>query len=260
MSDKKHLSFSQLNMYCRCGEQYRRRYMLKEIIPPGSAAILGSSFHISGKKNYTQKKDTKKDLPVEQVQDIFASDFDVRSKNVLWTPEESQEGVKKVRGVLKDEGIGLVGVYHKEVAPQVQPVMVEEKINVEFEGFDYDLLAILDLVGTDEIIRDSKTMGKSPNKNLADISFQLTTYSMAYRAKTGKLEKGLQLDCAVRNKVPKIVQLPTQRTQEDIDRLLERIGRMADGIGKGVFMPAEQGAWICSKKWCGYWDTCKVRA
>ena len=43
--EKPYLSPSQMGMYCRCGEQYRRRYIEKEIIPPGFALIKGGSVH-----------------------------------------------------------------------------------------------------------------------------------------------------------------------------------------------------------------------
>lgn len=58
MSDKKHLSISQINMLGRCGEQYRRRYIEGEKIPPGIAALVGRGVDDSVTINLQNKIDT----------------------------------------------------------------------------------------------------------------------------------------------------------------------------------------------------------
>ncbi len=256
---KPHLSYTQLNMLLRCGEQYRRRYLEGEKVPPGSAGALGKSFHLAQEFNYRQKITTKQDLPVKEVKDTFSDSFDIESKNVLWTPEEAQAGIAKVKGELKDDGIRLVETYHQEVASSTQPESCEESVTVPLDNFPYDLKCVIDLVDDKRIIHDSKTRGKSPVADEADKSIQLTAYALAYRVSRQKPEKGLQLDVAVRTKTPKIVTLPTKRTNEQIGRLLETMTRAAMAIQHGIFLPAPEGAWYCSPKYCGYYGTCKVR-
>lgn len=256
---KPHLSYTQLNMLLRCGEQYRRRYIEGERVPPGSAGALGKSFHLAQESNYRQKITSKQDLPVEAVTAAFSDAFDVESNDVLWTPEEAEAGIAKVKGDLKDEGVKLVEVYHTEVAPAVQPESCEEVIPVALEGFPYDLKCVVDLVDDKQVVHDSKTRGKSPTAEEANKSMQLTAYALAYRVSRKEQERGLQLDVAVRNKNPKIVTLPTQRTNEQIGRFLETMARAAEAIQGGVFLPAPEGAWYCSPKFCGYYGTCKVR-
>ena len=256
---KPHLSYTQLNMLLRCGEQYRRRYIEGEKVPPGSAGALGKSFHLAQESNYRQKITTKQDLPAQAVKDTFSDAFDIESKNVLWTPEEAEAGISNVKGELKDEGVKLVGVYHQEVAPTIQPETCEEVVPVTLDGFPYDLKCIIDLVDDKRIIHDSKTRARSPVADEADKSMQLTAYALAYWVSRKEKETGLQLDVAVRTKTPKIVQLPTQRTNEQIERFLETMARAATAIQGGVFLPAPEGAWYCSPKFCGYYGTCKVR-
>lgn len=256
---KPHLSYTQLNMLLRCGEQYRRRYLEGERVPPGSAGALGKSFHLAQESNYRQKITSKRDLPVKAVTAAFSDAFDVESKDVLWTPEEAEAGIAKVKGELKDEGVKLVEVYHTEVAPAVQPESCEEIIPVALDGFPYDLKCVVDLVDDKQIVHDSKTRARSPTAEEADKSMQLTAYALAYRVSRKEQERGLQLDVAVRNKTPKIVTLPTKRTNEQIGRFLETMARAATAIQGGVFLPAPEGAWYCSPKFCGYYGTCKVR-
>ncbi len=256
---KPHLSYTQLNMLLRCGEQYRKRYIEGQKVPPGSGGALGKSFHLGLESNYRQKITSKQDLPLEAVQDTFSSAFDVESKEVLWTPEEAEAGIAKVKGQLKDDGVRLVETYHGQVAPTIQPESCEEVIPVEFNGFPYDLKCVVDLVDDKQIVHDTKTRSKSPTAEEANRSIQLTAYSLAYRHSRKRKEEGLQLDVAVRNKTPKIVQLPTERTNEQIERLLETMARAAEAIQQGIFLPAPEGAWYCSPKFCGYYASCKVR-
>jgi hypothetical protein len=256
---KPHLSYTQLNMLLRCGEQYRRRYIEGERVPPGSAGALGKSFHLAQESNYRQKITSKQDLPMGAVTAAFSDAFDVESKDVLWTPEEAETGIAKVKGDLKDEGVKLVEVYHTEVAPAVQPESCEEVIPVALDGFPYDLKCVVDLVDDQQIVHDSKTRGKTPTAEEANKSMQLTAYALAYRVSRKEQERGLKLDRVVRNKTPKIVTLPTQRTNEQIGRFLETMARAAEAIQGGVFLPAPEGAWYCSPKFCGYYGTCKVR-
>ncbi len=71
MSDKKkHLSISQLNMLSFCGEQYCRRYVLQEKIPPGISLLVGISVDDSVNANLGNKIATQELLPLEQVKNI----------------------------------------------------------------------------------------------------------------------------------------------------------------------------------------------
>lgn len=39
--------------------------------------------------------------------------------------------------------------------------------------------------------------------------------------------------------------------------LSEIVLAIEDACEKGRFMPAPPGEWLCSPKWCGYWDVCQ---
>lgn len=113
-----HISFTQLNMLLRCGEQYRRRYIQKEIIAPSGSMIRGRSCHKSEEVNFRQKIKTNLDLPVEQVKDIFSDEWEMGKYQIQWTEEElNGNSPQKVEGNFKDSGIGLIQIYHAQLAP-----------------------------------------------------------------------------------------------------------------------------------------------
>ena len=80
MADKPHLSATQLTMYWRCPEQYRRRYLEGETIPPAIALIQGGAFHVGCETNFKQKVGTHEDLPASQIADVAVASFDDRLK------------------------------------------------------------------------------------------------------------------------------------------------------------------------------------
>src|SRR5688572_33095123 len=93
---KPHLSFSQLDMLSKCGEQYRRRYVLGERLPPGVAMIVGGAVDKSVNANMTNKKDSGALLPIEQVQDTArdALNSEWERGGVVLQDDERARGLK----------------------------------------------------------------------------------------------------------------------------------------------------------------------
>ena len=253
MREDKHLSYSQINTYRTCPMRYYFRYIKGLKIPPPWAIPLGKSVHQGIGYNLKQKIQTRQDLPLPQVLDAYDFAFESQTQGeVDWQD--------KKRGMVKDMGVGLVGVHHRDCSPLVQPIAVEDKVKIPFENVDYCFLAYLDLIDENSIIIDLKTSQKSPNKAKAVTSDQLTAYALAYRVKYGKAEKGMRLDYLVNTKTPKYQPLPARRTSQEIDAFLEIVSRVQEGIEKEVFYPCSEDNWVCNPRSCGYYSTvCKPR-
>ncbi len=131
--------------------------------------------------------------------------------------------------------------------------MVEKGFELCFENVEYTLKGKLDLVDNQDIIIDHKTTKRSMQENGINSDLQLTCYSLAYRHALGLQEKALRFDVMVRTKKPKIQQITTQRTQEDINRFLKILAYISSAIKSGIFYPNEN--YFCSV--CGYRDLCR---
>jgi hypothetical protein len=151
----------------------------------------------------------------------------------------------------------LAGLYAEEVAPIYQPAFVEESYRIVIEKSPYDLLAIMDLADENGSVVDLKTAGKSKTQKEVDTSEQLTFYALVYKAKTKKLPDRVVLETLVDTKVPKRQPLVSVRDDQDLKVLVARVNTMIDGLGKGVFVPAQPTSWQCGPRWCGYYPTCK---
>lgn len=259
---KPHLSPSQIDTYCRCPEQWRRRYIEKHIIPPGIALIRGSSFHRGVEYNFKQKIESKVDLPTKEVKEVIANEIDyiVKNQGLLLTKEEESIGKSKVVGQTKDETVKLGDLFCTDSAPKIQPLVVEDTQRIEIPNSTHDILGRLDLVDDKYVITDYKTSNKKKNQDEIDKSIQMTLYALTFRKKFNRPTGGLRMEVFVVKKKPIIQPLETTRTMADVEALIHRINAVLQGIKTGNFPPAPPGAWWCSPMYCGFFLTCKFCA
>lgn len=249
------LSISRLNMLIRCGCQYEFRYVRGIIAPPGAAIIVGKGTHRANASDLLNKMDAGELLPDEQVKQLAAEttakEWD--AQEVALDEEEKDRGVEKVRGESIDKAVTLASLYHSEVAPSIEPLAIEA-------GFSIPVAGVHELVGYKDIetpthVRDTKTTGKSPDKEAANNSLQLTAY--LWESSLRGQPKAGALDYLVASKTPKLMQQETTRGPEDFAALERRLSLAADVINGGAFAPCDPTSWCCSAKWCGYWHLCE---
>ncbi len=259
MTDERpHLSASQIDSYCRCGEAYRRRYLEGEKIPPAIAMIKGTGFHAAAEANMRQKIETHRDLPACEIIDVAVASFDAELPGgYILNEEETSQGVENVLGRARDDLADFALVHAREQAPDYQPTHVEQTVRIELPNAPRDLLAVIDLADDQGRVVDFKTAGKKKSQADADESVQLTIYAAGLHALTGSPPTEVRLDTVVAGKkaVTRSV-VSSQRDEADFAALAHRINMVQRGIDAGVFAPATPGAWWCGPKWCGYWHSC----
>jgi len=258
-TERDYVSPSQIGMYFRCGLQYQYRYLEGIKIPPAVAMILGRGGHRAIEADLTAKIDTGELLPTEAVLEIArdATDAEFQGQEPELNEEEKSRGRDAVRGATIDSAVLMVGAHHVELAPTLNPTHVERKMAVLTPDGFKNLLGIVDIVEPNTS-RDTKFKGKSPNAGDADTSMQLTFYSLASHVIDG-VDRALCIDAIVKTpkgKDAKVVTLETSRDAADWQRLIDSIKAMQKGMEAGIFFPAEPGSWVCSERWCGYWQMC----
>lgn len=254
---KAKLSSTRLDMFCKCPEAFRRRYIEGEIIPPGVSMLKGTGVHRGAQVNFTQKLETHRDLPAKDIVDAAVAGFQAEQKaGVSFTAEEMARGVANVVGEAIDEVAEMASLHARQQAPDYQPVLIEKMVEIILPTVD--LVGVVDLADDQDRVVDFKTAGKSKSQGDADSSTQLTIYSALYKAETGRDAKELRLDTIVRTKRDTKRQvLTTHRDVKDLTSLGYRIEVVQNAIEAGAFPPATPGAWWCAPKWCGYWKTCR---
>jgi hypothetical protein len=135
--EKNHLSATQLNMFLRCPRQYEFRYIHGLEIPPSGAMVQSRVWHETLETNYKQKIESDRDLPLSDMQELFASRFNETLNN-----EEVMFNDGEEPGKLKDEGTSIVATHHKIIAPTVHPILVEQEFRISLgEDFPFGHLS-----------------------------------------------------------------------------------------------------------------------
>lgn len=243
-----YLSWTRMSMLTRCGMQYYFRYCEGLIVPPSGAMSLGSSFHTGVEHNNRQKMDSRVDLPLAEVLDVFSTDFEERKHETAWYKEEEP-------GVFKDQGIGLLGAYHHIIAPTIQPLSVEMEFSIPFENKGWTFEGRVDLVDDNGVLIENKTIGRTPGKPEATHKGQIEAYVTGFRS-AGPKEASCRINYAVKNKTPKMVSYDFKVQDAQVEFFLAQVARVAHMIENEMFIP-NRNQYLCSHRFCGYASRCE---
>lgn len=248
MDDETALSASSVNTFLRCAKQWEYAYVYRLKRPPRVKQIVGIAAHAAVEINYRQKIDTYEDLPLDDVNDAFATSYDALATEVE-KPEEDP-------GKAKDSGVLAVTEYQKKVAPKVQPLFAEEVLTFEIDGIPYS--GIVDVIDHEERIRDLKVTGRRPGGG-ADYGINMVGYALGYRMLHGGMEQDLILDYIVRTKEPYHYPVTNDgpASPEAIKAFAGILATISAAIKAGSFAPNGLSSGACS--WCGYADICSAR-
>jgi hypothetical protein len=241
-----YISASQISQFLFCPVAYYKIYYERaEKMPPNIYMIYGSAIHEALAYNFKQKITSRKDLPVKEVLEVFKTCF---------IKELDKYSIYK-NIVIQREGYKCLEHYMSNVAPNIQPVMVEEKFEIPLKNFPFTIMGYIDLVDENGFIIDHKSAGKNwrskwkkPN---VDKDMQLTLYAVAYRKLFKKRETGLCIDILPRDKIL-YHRIKTCRTDEQIMNLLNLMTNMEKICQLGVFAPSLNN---CND--CPFAITCK---
>jgi hypothetical protein len=269
-SGKPFLTNSMVDLFARCPHAFYLSYVKGIKKAPGLALIRGRSVHSAGDHNFSQKIESFVDLPPKDVVDFAVSKFEttVENEEIGFSQEEVRRGVSIVKGEAVDQVAAHAEVLAFDLAPNYQPLSVEQSVELSLPGRDYDVRGTLDLRSIDprdvekpdapETLTDFKTAGRKKSQSDADQSTQLSLYSCLYKSEFGKFPDRLELATTVVSKTKAEKQiLETERGEGHYQALTKRFDVIWECIKSGNFPPASPMGWWCSPGWCGYWSDCE---
>jgi hypothetical protein len=265
---KDHLSKSQIGSLDRCEYSFLRRYGYGEIEMPSWALHAGSAIDAGATLDYAQKIESHENIPAGSMVEVVVSDFRRRNRE----EETRWDGVDEDSAV--DNIAQAAEVFHANVMQHVQPVSVQQKVEVAFEGQDWSFLGFVDVVAEAGIATlsnggrvaiDNKATGKSGGWSDDDVIAALDplAYDLGLRAQGVQLD-GFEFHIAryasgggrwLKKKETQV--LPVQLTDEARNgflKLLQIKKARKDEILK-TGMGAPRYGWWC--KGCGYRSTCE---
>ena len=254
---------SSLGMALRCGEQFRRRYLEGDVIPPSIAAARGTGVHAANEANLKYKVVTGQDMPASDVLDAardgYVKAFE-RSGGQVYLPREDWPAKKR----LMNEGLGdalrCAEVYRSEVAPGIRPVSVEEPFHLDV-GLALPLAGRMDYQ-EEPVVGDLKTSASKWAEGRINEEIQPVFYSFVHEAERGiRPEFVYHILIARRGKNGSETSAGYQEqrmtpTDGHYRALMARLRLFIRMIETGTYMPANPTSWWCGERWCGYWHTC----
>jgi len=251
MSGPVKVSFSRMDKFAKCGEQFRRSYVLGDWGQPTLPMIRGKSGHAGTESNFRHKLETGEDLPIDKLLEEVSADFDIRSRqNILLPDDMAGVPASKIISTTKDQLIQATRNFHTHIAPVIVPDFIEEKIVLTFQGIEITM--VIDLADKTGSIHDWK-FGRLRKLDDANTD-QLSMYAYGYHHKTGTMPRDVRLHGVNQDAWNTVV---GTRTKADHSVLSRKIKTFVKATAAGIYLPAVQGSWWCSKKWCQYWSDCK---
>jgi hypothetical protein len=259
---KPQLHFSALEQLWKCGVAFERRYILKDRGVAPSYVHVGKAVDHGANINLQNKIDKDVLLPVEQVVDEARDSAagSMEEEGLQLEPEDKLIGEKAAKAKVIDKTVRLARAHAAVLAPRLKPKRVQAKWALEIPGMPFDLVGTRDLDEIDETVSDLKTSKRSPQKNQAVISDQLTTYAFSVAVINNvqpPVKVALDYIVDLKGGAKVADRLTSTRSKPDFEVLLRRIENAKMILEKGAFTPANQGRdWWCSLQYCEFATTC----
>jgi len=258
------LSPSGISRYLNCPRQYEYAYVHKKKKPPGIAAAKGKALHFGAEQTHLHTIEYGKPLEKDAALAIVADKFDAELEDV--DPRDLKNPEMPV-GVVKDAAVFNFDVYYRFAVPKITPIAVEAPFARRIG--DVPVRGIIDLL--DEVdgdytletdpdgpppriieVADLKTSKKRWTEQQIQFDMQLTIYSIIEDVETVRVD--LLLD---QKKGCSYSQLRAPRSPMEKRVIVEDIQTVAQAIKMGIFPRCKPTEWVCSAKWCGYYEECR---
>jgi hypothetical protein len=239
------LTQSTAERYLSCGvslelerQQLERRFATVRMII-GSAVAAGAHADNLAKMRYDVG------IPLGELVEAAVTGYE-REVEDSEIPESKLEVMQG-----KDDAADAARVYGQMVSPLITEVLFAESPIVAAIGDDFELAGTPDAVTADGV-GDLK-VGRSWDQEDADRSRQLSMYGLLHQAQTGRMPDRLWIDSVFRT--PKgwsAQRLYTRRRPEEYASFVRIAEAVRGGIEAGVFLPAPEKSWWCSKAYCPF--------
>ncbi len=160
-----------------CQIRWWFKYGLKVPDAPTGNMALGRAVHSALCENFAQKVDTREDLPTPGVVALFREAWVNECEQTEFLDEENTQE-------LAATGESLVAKYMDNLAPTIDPAVVELKIEGEIGGVK--VRGWIDLLDVEGRVIDIKTAKARPSTVDPMHKFQVATYSHLIAGQRGK--------------------------------------------------------------------------
>jgi hypothetical protein len=206
-------------MVLKCGEQFNRRYVKGDKIPPALAMLRGRGQHTAQEMDLGMKLDTGILAPEPDLIDVAADKVrkDAESKDDVMLDKDEQEiGFEAARGKTIDQAIRATQLHHRHFAPVIEPDELEIKLEFDIPTVDgpRPVVGYADVIELDGSIPDSKSTMQKPSALSGAESDQLGLYAFGYRQIYGTDSPSQRLDYMVLSQAQNPTEIPIPKPKK----------------------------------------------
>jgi RecB family exonuclease len=245
---KEYISYSQIRLYQTCPKKFRYAYIDEIERPVNDKVFLGTIFH-SVVEYYLKEKISDRAPGKEELLKRFEEQFleSQKKQKITWDTPEAET---------RKRGLAFVRHFLKEIAPEINPLMVERELVVDLPDMAVKLKGIIDLVETDFSITDFKTTTAKWSRNRIKESYlQMQIYRFIFEKCFGDVITQLRFRIihAKGNTGIKDQKVSVKAADLDTSKMLDIIKYVVDNIRNGAFYKNEN--YTCS--YCDFKELCR---
>jgi CRISPR/Cas system-associated exonuclease Cas4 (RecB family) len=235
------LSPSQANQFLNCSARWWFKYGAGLADPKGGSLVRGSTVH-KCIEHWFKLQMAGAAPEIDDIAEFYEDAWEAQAAEAQFHKDDNIEDLKR-------SGTRLLRLYLEQVAPEIRPARLEQRVTGEIGGVRVQ--GWIDQVDVDGRILDVKTAEKSPSGIGSDYAFQLATYRQILPGGNGKA----RLDTLVNNKTPKLVTIEYEVSVADQFLTVNLYPRVREGIREGLYFP-NRNSNLCSRKYCNFADAC----
>lgn len=245
---KEYISYSQIRLYQTCPKKYYYTYIEQLKTPVNDKIFLGVIFHSIVEYYLTEKisnKEPEKEALLERFEEQFTKKQ--QEQEILWTAPV---------GETRRRGLAFVRHFIKEIASEIDPLMVEKELVIQLPELDVNLKGIIDLVEKDFSITDFKTTtAKWSKSRIKDSYLQMQIYRYLFEKTFGDVVNHLKFRIIYSKNAVNIKDQVVSVKASDLDcsKMFDIIKYVVDNIRNGVFYKNEN--YTCG--YCEFKDLCR---
>ena len=249
------LSPSQLVMFQRCAERWRRRYLDEDIVPPGLSLHISRAVREAAETCLRHKLHTGEDMAEQDVLDAAVAAYERSLEEGVHFAPEDEDAAHSLVSEARDTVLSLAALFCRELAPTLRPALVAPSVTLDL-GLPLPVVVTLGCLTGEGEVHKLSTASRRWSADRAHSAPEAALWPEAVRVLTGNPPTALLFDILVHTRTPVLQSLATSRSAEDLAALVCQFRLMLDAVQAGLFPPAAPDTWSCTPRWCPYFHSC----
>jgi RecB family exonuclease len=251
------LSKSSIELFERCPEAWKRKY-IDEVREPGSGAMSAGKAAGAALAAYFNEKRDSREPSADEVVERFDAELALELKSAVLKEKEDRKR-------LTEGGREAVRIYIETIAGPIAAVATERELRLQFPGAEWSVVGYIDLeTEADEVIdyKLKKPGGRHVSEAEAETDIQATLYLLG-RALEGRpaaggftFHSGLSHEPQDGERWRMIAAPRSERQLANFQARIALVARMiARAVATGDWGYRTEG-WFCSEGFCPAWKSC----